>query len=370
MSPKRAAAPAGPARTTTTTTPRITFNLRASKRVRGPDASSQPTARSPSPPLPFAELLRVPPPPPPLPPPMCTSGSIHAALAHLRAADSRLIPLIDAHGQRCAERLGGSGPDASSPSLPTFPRLVQTILAQQLSSKAAATIHRRLLAEAGLVAPQQPPQQQDEEDDGGGGSGGAGGCATTAAALRLTPGHVLALPEARVRSAGVSGAKAAALRDLALRFSDGRLSDAMLRRASVAAPEGLHAALLADKQQRRRPEAAAAAGGRRRAPCPAAEAAAALLAVRGVGPWSLDMASMFILGAPDVLPAGDLGVRKGLARLRGRGGGGGGGGPGGQGGAKKVVLPDAAAAERLTAPWRPYRSVGSWLMWRLAEEGS
>ena len=81
------------------------------------------------------------------------------------------------------------------------------------------------------------------------------------------------------------------------------------------------------------------------------------------------MVSMFVLGAPDVLPAGDLGVRKGLARLRG-----GGGGPGEvaatkkkKGGGKAASLPDADEAARLTAAWRPYRTVGSWLMWRLAE---
>lgn len=35
-----------------------------------------------------------------------------------------------------------------------------------------------------------------------------------------------------------------------------------------------------------------------------------LTAVRGVGPWTVDMFSMFHLGRPDVLPVGDLGVRK------------------------------------------------------------
>ena len=40
------------------------------------------------------------------------------------------------------------------------------------------------------------------------------------------------------------------------------------------------------------------------------ELLAALTAVRGIGPWTVDMFAMFHLGRPDVLPVGDLGVRK------------------------------------------------------------
>ena len=39
-----------------------------------------------------------------------------------------------------------------------------------------------------------------------------------------------------------------------------------------------------------------------------------LLPVRGIGPWSVDMFLMFALARPDVLPVGDLGVRKGMQR--------------------------------------------------------
>jgi DNA-3-methyladenine glycosylase II len=51
-----------------------------------------------------------------------------------------------------------------------------------------------------------------------------------------------------------------------------------------------------------------------------------------------------------VLPVGDLGIRKGMQlhfRLR--------------------KLPDAAKMTRLAAPWRPYRTVAAWYMWRLLE---
>lgn len=43
---------------------------------------------------------------------------------------------------------------------------------------------------------------------------------------------------------------------------------------------------------------------------PDAELLAMLTAVRGIGPWTVDMFAMFHLGRPDVLPTGDLGVRK------------------------------------------------------------
>jgi DNA-3-methyladenine glycosylase II len=80
------------------------------------------------------------------------------------------------------------------------------------------------------------------------------------------------------------------------------------------------------------------------------EVAALLLPVRGIGPWSVDMFLMFALARPDVLPVGDLGVRKGMVRhfrLR--------------------KLPEPDRMQQLAAPWRPFRSVGSWYMWRLLE---
>jgi DNA-3-methyladenine glycosylase II len=75
-----------------------------------------------------------------------------------------------------------------------------------------------------------------------------------------------------------------------------------------------------------------------------------LLPVRGIGPWSVDMFLMFALGRPDVLPVGDLGIRKGMQQHFGL-----------------RKLPDAAKMTRLAAPWRPYRSVAAWYMWRLLE---
>jgi len=59
---------------------------------------------------------------------------------------------------------------------------------------------------------------------------------------------------------------------------------------------------------------------------------------------------MFALARPDVLPVGDLGIRKGMQRHFGL-----------------RALPDADRMTRLAAPWRPYRSVAAWYMWRLLD---
>ncbi len=64
----------------------------------------------------------------------------------------------------------------------------------------------------------------------------------------------------------------------------------------------------------------------------------ALTPLRGVGPWSVHMLAICHMGLPDVLPAGDLAVRRGLALLHGL-----------------PHLPGPEEAERLTEPWRPYR---------------
>jgi DNA-3-methyladenine glycosylase II len=73
----------------------------------------------------------------------------------------------------------------------------------------------------------------------------------------------------------------------------------------------------------------------------------AVTVVRGVGPWTAHMLLMFSLGRPDVLPVGDYGVRKGAMALYGL-----------------PALPRPAELEALAEPWRPWRSVASWYLWR------
>ena len=75
-----------------------------------------------------------------------------------------------------------------------------------------------------------------------------------------------------------------------------------------------------------------------------------LVAIRGIGRWTVEMLLIFSLGRPDVLPVADLGVRKGFMLHRGH-----------------DALPDAATLTVEAKPWRPYRSVASWYLWRACE---
>lgn len=117
-----------------------------------------------------------------------------------------------------------------------------------------------------------------------------------------------------LRAAGLSFAKIAALQDLAAHVTSRRLQPARL--ASISDDEVM----------------------------------AALLPIRGIGPWSVHMFLMFALGRPDVLPTGDLGIQKGMQQHFGL-----------------QALPSPEQMELLTTHWRPYRTVGSWYMWRVLE---
>ncbi|KAM0885349.1 hypothetical protein ACQ4PT_030427 [Festuca glaucescens] len=130
----------------------------------------------------------------------------------------------------------------------------------------------------------------------------------------VSPAGVLSLAAADLRAIGVSGRKAAYLHDLAARFAAGDLSE-----SSVAAMD--EDALLAQ-----------------------------LTKVKGIGEWTVHMFMIFSLHRPDVLPSGDLGVRKGVQQLY-----------------KLKVMPKPEEMAALCDRWRPYRSVGAWYMWRLLE---
>jgi len=181
------------------------------------------------------------------------------------------------------ERVGGPGfpPPASTTA---FEALAHSIVYQQLSGKAAATIFGRFRA---LYDGGDFPE----------------------------PHAVLATPHAAMRSAGLSEAKARAIRDLAEHAGKGTILPVPdLRRMS---PD---------------------------------EVIERLTVVRGVGRWTVEMLLLFRLGHPDVLPAHDLGVRKGLARIM-----------------RRRELPEPEAVLRRGERWRPYRSVASWYLWRAAE---
>ncbi len=131
-----------------------------------------------------------------------------------------------------------------------------------------------------------------------------------------TPAALRRMPDHQLRGAGLSRPKVTYLKDLAAKFEDGTIDPRRFRRAG------------------------------------AAEIARTLLAVKGIGAWSVDMFLLFGLNRPDVLPVGDLGIRKGMALYF-----------------DLDALPDPPHMERLAAPWRPFRSVASWYLWRCAEAG-
>jgi DNA-3-methyladenine glycosylase II len=76
------------------------------------------------------------------------------------------------------------------------------------------------------------------------------------------------------------------------------------------------------------------------------EIMAELTAVKGLGEWTAHMFLLFHLGRPDVLPVGDLGVRRAVERLYGL-----------------EALPSVAELEALGERWRPYRSLASLYLW-------
>lgn len=82
------------------------------------------------------------------------------------------------------------------------------------------------------------------------------------------------------------------------------------------------------------------------------EVSAELTAVKGIGAWSAHMFLMFHLDRPDVLPVGDLGIRRAIELAYGL-----------------PELPQAAEMELIAAPWRPHRTLACRYLWRsLANE--
>jgi len=77
------------------------------------------------------------------------------------------------------------------------------------------------------------------------------------------------------------------------------------------------------------------------------EVMAALTAVSGIGPWSAQMFLMFHVRRPDVLPSGDLGIRRAVMIRYGL-----------------PAMPKPAEVDAIGERWRPYRSLASVYLWR------
>ncbi|MDQ2807392.1 MAG: DNA-3-methyladenine glycosylase 2 family protein [Chloroflexota bacterium] len=133
----------------------------------------------------------------------------------------------------------------------------------------------------------------------------------------LDPALIDPLPDTVLRGVGLSGAKVAYIRDLAARVTDGRLDLAALPALDDEA------------------------------------VIAALLPVRGIGRWTAEMLLMFALERPDVLPVDDNGLRRAMER--------------------RCALPAPAHPAAMiahAAPWRPYRSIATWYLWRSLSDPS
>jgi DNA-3-methyladenine glycosylase II len=164
-----------------------------------------------------------------------------------------------------------------------FCGLVESIVSQQLSTKAAATIYGRLRA---LMPDSGVP----------------------------TPEAILRQPDDALRAVGLSRQKVSYVRDLSQRMMAGTLK-----------PEAF-AALTDD------------------------EVITQLTQIKGIGRWTADMILIFRLARPDVLPVGDLGIVKAVQKAYGL---------------RKT--PDATRLLKIGEPWRPYRSIASWYLWRSLE---
>jgi len=130
----------------------------------------------------------------------------------------------------------------------------------------------------------------------------------------LTPATVRAMSAGDLRTAGVSRPKISYVYDLADHVGDGRLD--------------LHAL---DGH-------------------PDEDVIARITAVKGLGRWSAEMFLMFRLNRPDILPVGDLGIVKGMQTLFGM-----------------KRRPAERTMVRLAEPWRPYRSIAAWYLWRVID---
>jgi DNA-3-methyladenine glycosylase II len=81
------------------------------------------------------------------------------------------------------------------------------------------------------------------------------------------------------------------------------------------------------------------------------EVVAQLSLVKGIGAWTADMFLMFHLYRPDVLPVGDVGLRRAVQRAYGL-----------------DEPPGPTALERMAEPWRPFRTLACVYLWRTVEE--
>jgi len=130
-----------------------------------------------------------------------------------------------------------------------------------------------------------------------------------------TPKDVLAMPAPKMRNAGLSNMKVGFLKDLSKKILDGSVN---FRKMDVWSEE---------------------------------EVIEHLVAVKGIGRWTAEMFLMFSLRRDDVFSYGDLGLRNAMKKLY-----------------KLKMHPTPRQAEKISAAWKPYRSLASLYLWASVDD--
>lgn len=130
-----------------------------------------------------------------------------------------------------------------------------------------------------------------------------------------TPELLLKMPARKMRAAGLSVQKINYMRDAAKKFQDGTINPRRFGRMSSH------------------------------------DIIDHLVQIKGVGVWTAHMLLIFTLRRPDILPTGDLGIRKGFQKLY-----------------NLRSLPDHTKMEKLAKDWRDHASTASWYLWRVIDE--
>ncbi len=159
-----------------------------------------------------------------------------------------------------------------------YKSLVEAIITQQLSGKAADSISKRFREIYGRFP---------------------------------KPADVIKTPDSKLRAAGLSGMKASYIKDLSKKIESEEIKISSLKN-------------MTDDQ-----------------------VVEHLTQVRGIGRWTAEMFLIFSLGRLNVLPVGDLGLRKGVQRLY-----------------SLSDLPEKGEIEKIAEKWKPYRTVATWYIWK------
>lgn len=159
-----------------------------------------------------------------------------------------------------------------------YESLIEAIITQQLSGKAAESISKKFRKIYGKFP---------------------------------KPSDVIKTPDSKIRSAGLSGMKVAYIKDLSKKIESKELRINSLKNMTDD------------------------------------EVILELTQIKGIGRWTAEMFLIFSLGRLDVLPVGDLGLRKGVQMLY-----------------SLSDLPQKNEIEKIAEKWRPYRTVATWYVWK------